>query len=89
MRKGFVIGGVILLMHAALQFVAWAYAARSGIFGSLWSALSFPTFTFIAASTATNLFWALFAANSIVWAVALTLVVLRRRQGRPSGGSKR
>jgi hypothetical protein len=65
-------------IHWLLQFIAWSYAIRSGFAQILWSVLGWPLL-YLARQLANEHFWLLASLNSTIWAIAVTLFVIRCR----------
>lgn len=70
----------IAAIHATAQFLLWANMERTGPPANAsitigWSIVSFPLFVVLPKGFATQFFWIVFGANSLLWATCFFLVV--------------
>jgi hypothetical protein len=72
---------VLLALHFALEFAAWASHPGNSAVGRgsaiPWEVASFPLFSLVGQRGAINFFWEAMVANSLIWSVGLTLVAKR------------
>jgi hypothetical protein len=72
----------IAAIHATAQFLLWANMERAGPPTNTgitigWSIVSFPLFVILPKGLATQFFWIVFGANSLLWATCFFVVVSR------------
>ena len=72
---------MLLALHFALEFAAWASHPGNSIGGRgsaiPWEVASFPLFPLVGQRGAMNFFWEAMVANSLIWSAGLTLIAKR------------
>jgi hypothetical protein len=68
----------VLILHWIAQFLAWSYAERSAAMRIIWIVLATPI-VHAGGSVASQYFWILVTANSVLWASIVTYLMRYRR----------
>lgn len=72
----------VAVVHATTQFLLWANMGRAGSAANMsirvgWSIVSFPLFAILPKALASQFFWIVFGANSLLWATCVFILANR------------